>query len=167
MQFAISTLALLASAAAVSASSVSFWTLDDATRTVYFTPSSGYDEIKSVTVDNKEKTKVEFPEKWIGNFYAVKKGEENKPGMLGEVNFNSWGGMTYFDVSAIVAPTDHDNVKQMWPANGESPMSGCLVFPCGNAYWLPDDIQTKVTSEHDLITTLGAGSTGIKFAEAQ
>lgn len=168
MQFVTSVLALVASAAAVSASSVTFWTLDNVTRTIHFTPSEGYAEVKSVTVNNKEKTKVTFPtEKWKGNYYAVQKGQENKPGMLGEVNFHDWGDMTYFDVSAIVSPADHANVKQMWPADGQWPMSGCEVFPCDNAYWLPDDIQTKVTKESDLITTLGSGSSGLNFAQAQ
>lgn len=167
MQFATSALALLASAAAASASSVTFWTLDDITRTVYFTPSEGFQQVAPVTVSKKEKTKVTFPTaKWKGNYYAVQKGKENKPGMLGEVNFHDWNDMTYFDVSAIVDPKDHNNVKQMWPASSQQPMSGCEVFPCNNAYWLPDDVQTKVTKESDLITTLGSGSTGLKFAQA-
>jgi hypothetical protein len=84
--------------------------------------------------------------------------------MLGEVSLNSWNGLTYFDVSAIVDPSDHDNVKQMWPVKSQTPMSGCEVFPCNNAYWLPDDVQTKATSETDLMTTLGSGSTGLTFA---
>ncbi|KAG6020441.1 hypothetical protein E4U41_002834 [Claviceps citrina] len=164
MQFATSALALLAAATAVSASSVTFWTLDNITRTVYFTPSEGYAQIKSVTVNQRKKTKVTFPTQWKGNYYAVQKGHQNKPGMLGEVNFHDWNDMTYFDVSAIVHPGDHHNVKQMWPAVSKWPMSGCEVFPCDNAYWLPDDIQTKVTHESDLITTLGSGSTGLNFA---
>ncbi|KAG5974973.1 hypothetical protein E4U55_007918 [Claviceps digitariae] len=164
MRFALSILALFASISAVSASSVTFWTLDNITRTVYFTPSEGYAQIKSVTVNNKKKTKVTFPRKWKGNYYAVQKGHENRPGMLGEVNFHDWNDMTYFDVSAIVSPKDHNNVKQMWPVNSQWPMSGCEFWPCDNAYWLADDLQTKVTTESDLITTLGAGSTGIKFA---
>lgn len=167
MHFAASALALLASAAAVSANTVTFWTLDDVTRTVYFTPSEGSSQLDSVTVNNKEKTVVNFPQGWIGNYYAVQEGQQNVPGMLGEVNFNSWGDLTYFDVSGIVDPKDHNNVKQMWPASSQSPMSGCESFPCNNAYWLPDDIQTKATKETDLITTLGSGSTGLSFAEAE
>jgi hypothetical protein len=164
MQFATSALALLASAAAVSAASVTFWTLDDATRTIYFTPNAGYPTVDSVTVSSQEKTTVQFPDNWIGNYYAIQDGKSNVPGMLGEVSFNSWNGLTYFDVSAIVDPSDHDNVKQMWPVKSQTPMSGCEVFPCNNAYWLPDDVQTKATSETDLMTTLGSGSTGLTFA---
>jgi len=68
-------------------------------------------------------------------------------------------------VSAIVDANDHGNVKQMWPKSSQSPMSGCVVFPCNNAYYLPDDVQTKVTTERHLISTLGSGSTGISFSE--
>ncbi|TWU72281.1 hypothetical protein ED733_002995 [Metarhizium rileyi] len=164
MHFATSALALVASAAAASAASVTLWTLDSVTRTIYFTPNPGFSQLPSVTVSNKEKKVIHFPDTWIGNFYAVKQGAKNIPGMLGEVNFGGWGGKTYFDVSGIVDPKDHDNVKQMWPVKSQSPMSGCEVFPCNNAYWLPDDTQTKVTEETDIITTLGSGSTGLRFS---
>lgn len=163
MLFAKTLMALAATAASVSAGTVTFWTLDNVERTIYFTPNKGdpsgsFAEIPSVVVSNAEKTVVTFPEPWIGNYYAVKKGEKNVPGMLGEVNFGGWMGKTYFDVSAIIDPNDHDNVKQMWPVKSRVPMSGCEVFPCDNAYWVWDDVQTKVTDETDLITTLGAGS---------
>ncbi|KAG5913306.1 hypothetical protein E4U42_001295 [Claviceps africana] len=166
MRFSLSALALLASAAAVSASSVTFWTLDNVTRTVHFTPSEGFNQVNSVTVNSKKKTKVTFPtDKWKGNFYAIQKGQPNKPGMLGEVNTLDWNGFSYFDVSAIVRPDDHNNVKQMWPIESKWPMSGCEVWPCDNAYWLWDDVQTKVTTETDFMVTLGTGTTGIKFAQ--
>lgn len=158
MQFSTALLALAATASSVAAGKVTFWTLDDKVRTIHFTPSPGSPEIDSVTVSNKEKTTVDFPDDYIGNYYAVKKGDKNVPGMLGEVKFGGWEGKTYFDVSAIVDANDHDNVKQMWPASSLSPMSGCEVFPCDNVYWLSDDVQTKVTEETHLITTLGSGS---------
>lgn len=163
MHFTASALAFLASAAVASAGTVTFWTLDDVQRTLYFTGNPGSSTIDSVTVSNKENTTVEFPEPWVGNFYAVEEGSDNIPGMLGEVNFSGWLGLNYFDVSAIVSPADHNNVKQMWPTEAKSPMSGCETFPCDNAYWLPDDVQTKVTHESDLMTTLGSGATGMSF----
>jgi len=167
MHFAASALALAATAAVANAAGVTFWTLDDKTRMIYFTPNAGngYKEIEPIKVSNAEKTRVEFPDEWIGNAYAVQEGADNVPGMLAEFNFGGWNGQTYFDVSAIVDPKDHNNVKQMWPAKSQQPMSGCEVFPCDNAYWLPDDVQTKVTSETELITTLGSGSTGLNFAK--
>ncbi|KAJ6787446.1 hypothetical protein PWT90_09822 [Aphanocladium album] len=163
MQFTKTLIGLVASAVAVNAASVKFWTLDNLERTVYFTPSPGSPEIEPVTVSNKENTTVQFPDVYRGNFYAVTKGQENKPGMLGEVAFGAWGGMTFFDVSAIVTPDDHNNVKQMWPEGETGPMSGCDKFPCDNAYWVWDDVQTKATHSVDIVTTLGEGSTGLTF----
>jgi hypothetical protein len=164
MHFSNSIIGLVASAAATSAASVTFWTLDDIQRTIVFTPSPGSPEMPSVTVSNKENTTVDFADQYIGNFYAVQEGKDDKPGMLGEVNFGAYGGMTFFDVSAIVDPNDHNNVKQMWPKDSMTPMSGCEVFPCNNAYWVWDDVQTKVTHDTELMTTLGSGSTGLNFS---
>lgn len=158
MLFAKTLMALVATAASATAATVTFWTLDANERTIYFTPNDGHGPLPSVVVSSAEKTVVTFPDNWIGNYYAIKKGDKNVPGMLGEVAFGGWLGKTYFDVSAIVDPNDHDNVKQMWPVKTRVPMSGCEVFPCDNAYWVWDDVQTKVTDEVDLITTLGAGS---------
>ncbi|PFH60732.1 hypothetical protein XA68_10440 [Ophiocordyceps unilateralis] len=164
-QSSTSPLALVAMAAASQAASVTFWTLDQAQRTIYFTPNPGSAQMSPLTVGHLQNTTAKFPSNWAGNFYAVQSDGENKPGMLGEVQFSGWLGRTYFDVSAIVDGTDHSNVKQMWPKLSRSPMSGCEVFPCNNCYWLPDDIQTKVTEENDLMATLGSGSTGIVFAK--
>ncbi|KAJ0165830.1 hypothetical protein CTA2_9798 [Colletotrichum tanaceti] len=155
MQFSI--LSLLGSVAVAAATNtVTFKSLDDVTRTVHFTPNSGLASVESVDVPGNGEVKVEIPEAWIGNWYAVSEGADNLAGMLGEVAFNGWNGLTYFDVSAIVDPSDHDGVKKMWPASGSDPISGCDSFPCPNAYYLPDDVQTKVTSETDLICTLGS-----------
>ncbi|KJZ75020.1 hypothetical protein HIM_05506 [Hirsutella minnesotensis 3608] len=164
MQFTSSIMALSAFVAASQAASVTFWTLDNAQRTIYFVPNPGSPDMSPQVVGNHENTTVNFADNWVGNFYAVPDGQDNKPGMLGEVQFSGWLGKTYFDVSAIVDGNDHNNVKQMWPKNGQKPMSGCEVFPCNNCYWLSDDHQTKVTDETDLMTTLGSGTTGLAFA---
>lgn len=138
----------------VGANSVTFWTLDHNVRTLYFTPSLG----SPVTVSSDANTTITFPSEYSGNFYAVKQGASQEVGMLGEVMFNGWKGLTYFDVSAIVNPRDRDNVKQMWPAKSRVPVSGCEVFPCDNAYYQPNDVQTKATKEVNLVTTLGSRS---------
>ncbi|PHH74609.1 hypothetical protein CDD83_4545 [Cordyceps sp. RAO-2017] len=166
MHFVTAAIALVALAASTQAASVTFWTLDDVERTIYFSGNPGATNMTSITVNNQKKTTVKFSDNWVGNFYAVPQGQPNKPGMLGEVQFSGWLGKTYFDVSAIVDGSDHNNVKQMWPMESQTPMSGCEVFPCNNCYWLSDDVQTKVTEEKDLMTTLGAGSTGYSFAES-
>ncbi|KAF5663570.1 Dnase [Fusarium denticulatum] len=162
MKFATALVGLVASATYAAAASVTFVTLDDKERTIIFTPDPGYEGPESVTVSSAKEVTVDFPDKYIGNFYAVQKGKADQPGMLGEVTFGGWNGKTYFDVSAIVDPNDKDNVKQMWPKSAATPMSGCETFPCDNCYWLPDDLQTKVTDEVDLITTLGDGASPYK-----
>ncbi|KAF5545208.1 DNase1 [Fusarium phyllophilum] len=162
MKFATTLIGLVASATYAAAASVTFVTLDDKERTIIFTPDPGYEGPESVTVSSAKEVTVDFPDKYIGNFYAVQKGKADTPGMLGEVTFGGWNGKTYFDVSAIVDPNDKDNVKQMWPKSAATPMSGCETFPCDNCYWLPDDVQTKVTDEVDLITTLGDGASPYK-----
>ncbi|EQB50845.1 hypothetical protein GCG54_00001627 [Colletotrichum gloeosporioides] len=154
MQFS-SLLALLGSAVAVAANTVTFKSLDDTDRTIYFIANSGLAAIDSVKVPAKGSTTVDFPQAWIGNWYSVSDGSENTTGMLGEVAFNGWNDLTYFDVSAIVNANDMDGVKLMYPASAQTPTSGCDNFLCNNAYYLPDDIQTKTTSETDLVCTLG------------
>jgi hypothetical protein len=158
MQFSTSFIGLVAAAVAANAASVTFKTLDGITRQIIWTPSPGSPEIAPVTVSSAEDTVVTVPDHYQGNFYAVAEGAENVPGMLGEVLFGGWMGFTYFDVSAIVDPNDKNGVKQMWPASTNTPLSGCENFPCDNAYYLPDDVQTKVTQEVDLITTLGGSA---------
>ncbi|KAF5024872.1 hypothetical protein F66182_3030 [Fusarium sp. NRRL 66182] len=165
MKFATAFIGLVASATYAAAASVTFVTLDDKERTIIFTPDPGFEGPESVTVRKGKDVTVEFPDVYIGNYYAVQKGHQDKPGMLGEVTFGGHEGKTYFDVSAIVDPNDKENVKQMWPKSSNTPMSGCEVFPCDNAYYLPDDVQTKVTEEVDLITTLGSGASTYKAPE--
>ncbi|KAM3459498.1 hypothetical protein NHJ6243_006857 [Beauveria neobassiana] len=170
MHFSKTLIGLAASSAAVSAASVRFWTLDNIERTIYFVPSRGSPEMDPVTVNNNEKTKVKFDDGFTGMFYAVPKGAEKKDGIIGEVRFGGDEGKTFFDVSAIDHPEDHDNIKQMYPVDEdgnaltEGPMSGCVVHPCDNVYKLPDDVQTKVTKSADLMTTLGSGDPGLTFA---
>ncbi|KAL1870289.1 hypothetical protein VTK73DRAFT_2703 [Phialemonium thermophilum] len=156
MQFTLAS--LLAAAALASANSITFVSQDNTDRTVYFTSNPGSEELPSVTVPAGSTQKVEFPYGWAGNYYSVSAGADNVPGMLGEVNFNAWGDLNFFDVSAIVNPADHDGVQEIYPAGSKQPVSGCGLFPCNNAYYNPDDVQTKSTTEPDLITTLGRAS---------
>lgn len=155
MHFATALFSLVAAAAYATAASVQFVTLDAKERTIIFTPSPGYDKLPDVVVGAGSAKTVTFPDKWEGNYYAVQKGAADKPGMLGEVMFGGWLGKTYFDVSAIVDPSDKDNVMEMWPVMSKTPTSGCAEHPCNNVYWQPDDVQTKVTDEVDLVQTLG------------
>lgn len=148
----------LLGAGAALANTVTFKSLDDTSRTIIFTPNAGIAAIDSVQVSGGQDVTVNFPQGWLGNWYSVSEGAQNVPGMLGEVAFNGYADVTYFDVSAIVNPNDHNGVKEIYPANSASPVSGCQVFPCNNAYYVWDDVQTKATSEQDLICTLGGSN---------
>ncbi|KAF7948071.1 uncharacterized protein EAE97_003482 [Botrytis byssoidea] len=168
MQFATSILAVSAALATiVSAGSVHFVNQDSTTRTLVFTPTSGCAEIASLTVSGDSTANQTFPTGWIGNWYSVSEGADNTSGMLGEVCFDSWGGMTYFDVSAIVNPDDVHGVKEMFPLNTGTPMSGCQTFPCDNAYNLPDDIQTQATDSDELVCLLGNLATSKRETRAK
>ncbi|KAG7130867.1 hypothetical protein HYQ45_010410 [Verticillium longisporum] len=165
MQFS-QLMSLFGAAALVAATNtVTFVSTDQTDRTIYFTPNAGYPEVAPVEVPAGQSIKSEVPQSWIGNWYSVSVGADNIPGMLGEVAFQGWNDLTYFDVSAIVTPGDHDGVHEMWPAQGHTPTSGCAEFPCNNAYYLWDDVQTKTTPETDLICTLGTGASPLNAGE--
>jgi hypothetical protein len=151
----LATLALYAALAA--ANSVTFVSLDDINRTIYWTPSVPNPQIAATRIPARATVRVDIPDGWYGNCYSVSDGKPNVPGMLGEVTFQGWNDLTYFDVSAIVNPNDHEGIQMMYPAQNTNDRSGCNPFPCNNAYYLPDDVQTKTTTETDLICTLGSG----------
>jgi len=174
MQF-LKLAAFLATAAlAAAANTITFVSQDSAKRTIYFTSNPGSAQIGNVIVPGGAKVAVTIPDKWQGNFYSVSDGSENIPGMLGEVAFNSWAGQTFFDVSAIVNPNDKNGIKKLYPASTAKAsltstliVSGCDSFPCSNAYYLPDDVQTKATQETDLICTLGTPANAVRSPEVE
>ncbi|KAJ8061765.1 hypothetical protein OCU04_009562 [Sclerotinia nivalis] len=156
MQFATSILAASAALATIaSAGTVHFVNQDSTTRTLVFTPTSGYDAIQSLTIQGDATANQTFPTGWIGNWFSISEGAENTSGMLGEVCFDSWGGMTYFDVSAIVNPDDTEGVKELFPLHTGLPVSGCQSYPCDNAYNKADDVQTQATDSDELVCLLG------------
>lgn len=172
MQFTTTIIAATAALATIaSAGSVQFVNQDSTTRTMVFTPTSGYDAIDSLVVEGLATVNQTFPTGWIGNWFSVSDGADNTSGMLGEVCFDSWGGMTYFDVSAIVDSTDTNGVKELFPLNTGTPISGCQTFPCDNAYNKPDDVETQVTDSDALVCLLGTESSsktrsiGAKFTK--
>lgn len=155
MQF--TTIAAAASAlfTLASAGTVHFVNQDSTTRTLVFTPNSGYESISDLTIQGDSTANQTFPTGWIGNWYSVSDGAAKVPGMLGEVSFDSYAGSTFFDVSAIVNPDDHNGVKEMFPLHSNTPVSGCQSFPCENAYNKWDDIQTQSTDGNELVCLLG------------
>ncbi|KAI1753646.1 hypothetical protein F4782DRAFT_497137 [Xylaria castorea] len=162
MRFSQQLTAFAAAAAATlaSANSITFVNQDATQRTIVFTPNAGLQQIKPVIIAGLAQTKVNFPDGWVGNAYSVSAGAPNVPGMLAEVTFQGWQGLTYFDVSAIVNPNDHNGVKELFPTSEQSAkekkvISGCALFPCSKAYYHPDDVQTVTTLAEDLMCTLG------------
>lgn len=151
MQFS----SLLLFAATALAGSVHFVNQDSTERTIVFTQNAGLESIPKLTLKGLETANQTFPTGWIGNWYSISKDAADVPGMLGEVAFDGWGGMNYFDVSAIVNPDDNNGVKEMFPLHTNTPVSGCQTFPCANAYNKWDDIQTQVSTSNELVCLLG------------
>jgi hypothetical protein len=150
---------VLSLAAMAAAGSITFQSTDSTTRTIYFTANAGLAALPPVQVLGGDTVEVSFPTNWIGNCYSVSDGAPNTPGMLAEVAFDSWGGQTFYDVSAIVNPNDLEGVHTLYPTDDPNePISGCPVFPCDNAYYLPDDVQTKAAATDSLTCTLGSNS---------
>jgi hypothetical protein len=142
---------------ATATNTIHFVNQDSTTRTIYFTANPGLANLSPLVIPGSQTINQDFPDKWIGNWYSVSDGAANKPGMLGEISWNSWNGITFFDVSAIVDPTDNNGVKMIFPINDQTLVSGCHTFPCGNVYVKPDDIQTQATTETELVCLLGSG----------
>lgn len=147
---------ILAAAAMVQAeNTITFISQDVLDRTIYFTGNPNMPDIEPVWIEGFTNKTVDIPHGWVGNFFSVIDGDPIVPGMLGEFAFNAWGDLTFFDVSAIVNPYDWDGVKKIWPVDDPVPFSGCDIFPCNFAYYLPDDEQTKATHKTDFFCTLG------------
>lgn len=153
----ITKLAILASATLASAANyVTFASMDSTDRTIVWTGNSA---ISNTDVAGGQNVTIEVPQGWTGNAYSVSSGKSlGTPGMLAEFAWNSYADATYFDVSAIVDPSDNEGVYQMYPVDSQDPISGCWSFACSNAYYLPDDIQTKSTTSNHIVVTLGAGA---------
>ena len=174
MQFSQLATLLSGAALAAAANTITLVSQDSTDRTVYFTGNPGAGVIPATFVPASQSVVVNVPQDWQGNFYSVSAGQPNVPGMLGEVAFNSWAGQTFFDVSAIVNPNDVNGVKMIYPAGTSAASltntlitSGCDLFPCPNAYYQPDDVQTKSTSETDLICTLGTAANAARSVESE
>jgi len=152
------TFALFAAAALFSlaaANSVEFVNQDSTTRNIVFTAQEGLAAIDTLVLKGLATANVTFPDSWIGNWYSYSKGSENVPGMLGEVRWNGFAGANYFDVSAIVNPSDTVGVKMIFPKNSNTPLSGCQTFPCSNAYNKADDVATLSTTDDTLVCLVG------------
>jgi len=156
MRFSVSII-LAAMAAVASANTVEFISQDSTDRTIIFTEQEGQPKVNSLELKGLSNASVDFPHGWIGNFYSVSKGQPNVPGMLGELRWDGWDGINFFDISAIVNKNDIHGVKTLAPKNSGKPLSGCESYEqfCNLAYYLPDDVQTQSTKEKELVCTVG------------
>jgi len=168
--FAATALASLATAA----NTVQFVNQDNTIRHVVFTSQqdTGASKIKDLIVPGLATVDQTFPTGWIGNWFSYNEGQKHELGMLGEVRFDGWNGLVYFDVSAIVNSTDTEGVKMMYPqgqspAHGSTPVSGCQTAICANRYNVWDDVATKATKSSSLVCLLGNLATPERRREAQ
>lgn len=151
-------LSLLSVLVPVRAGSITFSSEDGVGRVIHFT---GNGEIGELHVGPGESIAQDFPNGWTGNFYATCDGCDDAPGMLGEVAFDGFEGKTFYDVSAIVDPNDHNGVHRFSPSGGDGEEAGCDEFPCPDkAYYSPDDAQTKVSEAKDFVVSLSGGGDG-------
>jgi len=152
-------LAIMVCATVAAANTITFVSKDGVDRTIYIHNDVTKAVIRngSFNVAAGSSETVDFPHGWLGMWYAVSAGQPDPGmGMLGEVTFNGWEDKTYFDVSSIDAPDDHEGVYMIHPVGDDSTFSGCVQFPCNTIYKMPDDVQTVVTLSKDLICTLGS-----------
>lgn len=144
---------------------VKFVNQDSTPKTVVFTANAGLQSIEPLTLDGFAVVDQTLPTGWIGNFYTYCEGAANTPGTLGEVNFQGWDDLTYFDVSGIVNPTDADGVKMLYPTEDDTVSSGCQTTGsefCVNQYNAPDDIATKTSTSTTLTCLVGNLSSKVK-----
>jgi len=156
MQF-FSTLLVAATglASMASANSLKFVNSDSTDRYVVLTAQAGLQEYEPVFVPGNQNVTQEIETGWIGNAYSYNKGEDIVPGILAEFRFDGFAGQTYYDVSAIVAPTATEGVMLVYPADSKAPKSGCITFTCDNQYNAWNDVQTMSAPDNDIVVVLG------------
>ncbi len=161
MKFGTTVLAVIAAFSATvlaqEPGSIAFVSQDNLDRIVVFAPQAGQQAIPTLTLPAGQTVSQTFPSTWIGNCHAVIAGQEDTGnGMLAEVSFNSWGGISFFDISAIVNASDVNNIKMMTPASSSEPSSGCQdLTSCTNLYRVWDDVATQSFQGSSFIVYVG------------
>lgn len=79
--------------------------------------------------------------------------------VVAEFSLGSWGGMHFFDLSAVNNHTDNTGFMSITTAETNKTVpneySGCFEFPCGNVYVLFDDPGTRSTTSNHFVIELG------------
>ena len=138
---------------------------DSTVRHIVFTPTAGLQRIPYPVPPGFGSAFQSFPTGWIGNWYvdplphftpiqtltnppsrySYNAGTPAVPGMVGEVTFDGWNGVTFFDVSAIVNPADKVGVMVIYPLGATTPISGCNnQGACQNQYNHPNDVAQSL-----------------------
>jgi len=160
MQFFKSIIAVTALASITSATNtLTFVSQDSTDRSIFFTSAFGLAPVGPLVLKGLQTVTTEIPEQWSGNFWGVIDGDENiGSGALGEMTFNAWGGLTFFDMSMIVVPDDINNIKMIMPKKSNTPTAGCLDYTtvCHNAYNVWDEnLASKSTLETEFTVLVG------------
>jgi len=164
--------AALASMASAQENLILFQNKDGIAKTIKFTPNAGVEPIEPLPLPGSGTATQIFPPHWEGNFYSYSEGAPDVAGMLGEVNFQGWNGLTYYDVSSIVNTDDTAGIKLLYPKSGNYPAdiakaSGCAqslanefgkTTGCTNQYNAPNDIATVSTELTALICEVGTAT---------
>ncbi|CAG8971083.1 hypothetical protein HYALB_00009683 [Hymenoscyphus albidus] len=150
----IAAMATIASIA--SANSIIFVSRYTTDRTVCWYSAPGSAIIPQIAVPRKGTVYVPIPEGWEGAWQTSKSATDCGPvDIRGEVKFNGFEDKSWYDVSAIDNLTNNEGVYWLYPQSGNGVHSGCEKFPCDTSYNRPDDKQTQVTDEKDLICEIG------------
>ena len=150
-------------------------------KNIVFTANVGLESIPDLVVGPAETQLQVIPDGCIGNFYSYNDGTSNIPGILGEIAFDTWGGITFYDISSIVNPSDTEGVKVLYPVPNASSLgvsdlvstlttatgvSGCNIIggTCTDQYNAPDDVATQGTSESSFVCLVGNPPTSIRLS---
>ncbi|KAF5873226.1 putative dnase1 protein [Botrytis fragariae] len=138
---------------------IHFISFDDVDRIIAFTSHAHCEDIEDIHHKGGENFTIEMPQNWGGTVMA-KKYDAVVPihRVQAEIQWQGFEGKTHYDASAITNHTDNSGIRFIYPA-GQGDVyetrSGCTVYPCDNAYLQPDDEQTKVTYQTDMVIEIG------------
>ncbi|TGO51512.1 hypothetical protein BOTNAR_0353g00040 [Botryotinia narcissicola] len=138
---------------------IEFVACDNEDRIISFTSHVQCEDIEDIHHKGGENFTIEIPLNWGGTVMAKKHGAVHPIHRIqAEFQWQGFEGKTHYDASAITNQTDNSGIRFVYPA-GQGDVyearSGCTVYPCDNAYLQPDDVQTKVTRQTDMLIEIG------------
>ncbi|TGO38389.1 hypothetical protein BHYA_0076g00400 [Botrytis hyacinthi] len=138
---------------------IEFIAYDNEDRIISFTSHVQCEDIEDIHHKGGENFTIEIPLNWGGTVMAKKYGAVHPIHRIqAEFQWQGFEGKTHYDASAITNHTDNSGIRFIYPAgqgNVYEARSGCTVYPCDNAYLQPDDVQTKVTRQTDMVIEIG------------